>query len=442
MRREHRGERARHSRARALCVALCVALACAASRAAHAMNTCEWMTLVRHDVYGELGVSKDANMTTINKAYRKLALKHHPDKLSKDLPAAERKRLTDAFKVIAHAKKVLSDEASRAEYDDAIANLPQWARPKVGKRSIFDKKEVKFPALLVLVVFVIFCLAFASFAQYTSRAQDKQSLMESPIFAQSLKKRNKNLPKPRQVSAEEYFLEFLEENGVTDLCGWEHTVGAHALKYMKDLALGRLYKKDATAAAAAAAGSDGAVNAATSAEFSEGVSGSDIVTNGSVGDEDEAQSSAVVNKPSGKKRKGKKRRDAGGGGASAAEAERKRVESERRLKFEEDTKRARVLKRREVRLNMIFSGAFIINEVYQEELAKVGLTFDGDNIEDFVMRAKDQGETFDAAMDAAEARVKQIRLDKEARERELLERADSDDSDSEQAVRIERTSRN
>ena len=172
------------------------------------------------------------------------------------------------------------------------------------------------------------------------------------------------------------------------------------------------------------------------------MSGSDIVTNGSVGDEDEAQSSAVVNKPSGKKRKGKKRRDAGGGGASAAEAERKRVESERRLKFEEDTKRARVLKRREVRLNMIFSGAFIINEVYQEELAKVGLTFDGDNIEDFVMRAKDQGETFDAAMDAAEARVKQIRLDKEARERELLERADSDDSDSEQAVRIERTSRN
>jgi len=436
------------SRARALCVAIAIAIACAAMRTVEALNTFEWMTLVRHDVYGELGVSKDANITTINKAYRKLALKHHPDKLPKTLPPAEKKRLTDAFKVIAHAKKVLSDETSRAEYDDAIANLPKWARPKVGKKSIFDKKEVKFPALLVLVMFVVFCVAFTSFAQYTSRAHDKQSLMESPMFAQSLKKRNKNLPKPRQVSAEEFFQEFLEENGVTDLCGWEHTVGARVLTYVKDFALGRLYARDSMATLNDAAG-DGVENFETSES---GMSASEATANGSVGDEDEAQSSGAGGKASGKKRKGKKRRDAAANGSSsaAAEAERKRAENERRLKFEEDSKRARVLKRRRVRLEMILSGAFVVNEIYAEELTVAGLTFDGDNVEDFVMRAKDQGEVFDAAMDAAEARVKQIRLEKEARERELLERAERDkeknagegdvDSDSEQIVRIGRTS--
>jgi len=403
---------------------------------ASALNTLEWMALVRHDVYGELGVSKDASIATINKAYRKLALIHHPDKLAKGLAPSEKKRLTDAFKTIAHAKKVLSDAASRAEYDEAIANLPKWARPKVGKRSIFDKKEVKFPALLVMAMFVSFCVAFISLAQYTSRASDKRTLIESPAFAQSLKKRNKNLPKPRQVSAEVFFQESLAENGMKDLSGWENTLAAQIFMYAKDLALGRLHTRNSAVKDEAAAVLESIPTASES-----------DVTNGSIGEND--SDDAPSGKSSSKKGKGKKRRtdELVTVQRSASEIERKQLEKERRIKFEEESKRARELKRREVRLNLIKSKAFVVNATFIEEFTKVGLPFDANDLDGFVLRASKAGENFDSAMDNAEARVKQKRVEMDAREREKLEREirrrekkNGDESDSDEIVRIARTS--
>ncbi|XP_063701144.1 dnaJ protein homolog 1-like [Culicoides brevitarsis] len=62
------------------------------------------------DYYSILGVSKSANDDELKKAYRKLALKYHPDKnKSKD---AEEK-----FKEIAEAYEVLSDKKKRDIYD-------------------------------------------------------------------------------------------------------------------------------------------------------------------------------------------------------------------------------------------------------------------------------------------------------------------------------------
>ncbi|KAF9912807.1 hypothetical protein EC991_008669 [Linnemannia zychae] len=62
------------------------------------------------DYYGILGVSKDADDTQIKKAYRKLALKYHPDKNSaKD---AQKK-----FHDISEAYEVLSDKNKRTIYD-------------------------------------------------------------------------------------------------------------------------------------------------------------------------------------------------------------------------------------------------------------------------------------------------------------------------------------
>ena len=58
------------------------------------------------DFYKILGVSRDAKEDELKKAYRKLALKYHPDK-NQD-PGAE-----DKFKEIAEAYEVLSD----SEYD-------------------------------------------------------------------------------------------------------------------------------------------------------------------------------------------------------------------------------------------------------------------------------------------------------------------------------------
>lgn len=62
------------------------------------------------DYYKVLGVSKDATIEEIRKAYRKLALKWHPDK-NKD------EKADDKFKEISEAYQVLSDDDKRKEYD-------------------------------------------------------------------------------------------------------------------------------------------------------------------------------------------------------------------------------------------------------------------------------------------------------------------------------------
>ncbi len=63
------------------------------------------------DYYELLGVTKGAAATDIKKAYRKLAVKYHPDKNPGN------KEAEDKFKEIAHAYEVLSDPQKRAQYD-------------------------------------------------------------------------------------------------------------------------------------------------------------------------------------------------------------------------------------------------------------------------------------------------------------------------------------
>ncbi len=63
------------------------------------------------DYYKILGVTKDASKEEIKKAYRKLALKYHPDR-NKDNKEAEEK-----FKQISEAYAVLSDPEKKQQYD-------------------------------------------------------------------------------------------------------------------------------------------------------------------------------------------------------------------------------------------------------------------------------------------------------------------------------------
>ncbi len=63
------------------------------------------------DYYETLGIDKKANAEDIKKAYRKLAMKYHPDQ-NKDDKAAETK-----FKEISEAYDILKDEQKRAAYD-------------------------------------------------------------------------------------------------------------------------------------------------------------------------------------------------------------------------------------------------------------------------------------------------------------------------------------
>merc|ERR1719253_450620 len=83
------------------------------------------------DLYSILGVSKDADVDTIKRAYKKLALANHPDKNLGDEAATQR------FQQIGHAYSVLSDEKKRARYD------------RTGEA---DYEEIDFDALLQTVL--------------------------------------------------------------------------------------------------------------------------------------------------------------------------------------------------------------------------------------------------------------------------------------------------
>jgi len=63
------------------------------------------------DYYDILGISKTASADAIKKAYRKLAVKYHPDKNPGDKAAEEK------FKEVSRAYEVLSDEKKRKQYD-------------------------------------------------------------------------------------------------------------------------------------------------------------------------------------------------------------------------------------------------------------------------------------------------------------------------------------
>ena len=66
---------------------------------------------MKEDYYDVLGVSKGATDSEIKKAYRKLALKYHPDKNPDDKDAEEK------FKKAAEAYEVLSNPEKKARYD-------------------------------------------------------------------------------------------------------------------------------------------------------------------------------------------------------------------------------------------------------------------------------------------------------------------------------------
>ena len=65
----------------------------------------------KRDYYEVLGISKNADEGEIKKAYRKLALKYHPDKNQGDADAE------DKFKEAAEAYEVLSNSEKKAQYD-------------------------------------------------------------------------------------------------------------------------------------------------------------------------------------------------------------------------------------------------------------------------------------------------------------------------------------
>ena len=95
----------------------------------------EWLN---KDFYKVLGVGQDASQDEINKAYRKLARKYHPD-LNHDPSAVEK------FKDISEAYDVLSNADQRKKYDairqfgSGGARFTAGSRPQASRAAAFRR---------------------------------------------------------------------------------------------------------------------------------------------------------------------------------------------------------------------------------------------------------------------------------------------------------------
>ena len=67
--------------------------------------------MAKRDYYEVLGVSRNASSDELKKAYRKVAMKHHPDRNSGDKNSEEK------FKEASEAFEVLGDKEKRSRYD-------------------------------------------------------------------------------------------------------------------------------------------------------------------------------------------------------------------------------------------------------------------------------------------------------------------------------------
>lgn len=86
------------------------------------------------DFYEILGVSRTATLDEIKKAYKKLAIKWHPDK-NPDRPA----EAAEQFKLIAEAYETLSDPVKRRDYDTGVeADEYEEYQPSSNKGSSYE----------------------------------------------------------------------------------------------------------------------------------------------------------------------------------------------------------------------------------------------------------------------------------------------------------------
>lgn len=114
------------------------------------------MSTAGDSLYKVLGLQKGATPEEIKKAYRKLALRHHPDKNPDNPEAAEK------FKEINNANSILSDENKRNIYDE-YGSMGLYVAEQFGEESVkyyFLMSKCWFKALVVCCGIFTCCCCF------------------------------------------------------------------------------------------------------------------------------------------------------------------------------------------------------------------------------------------------------------------------------------------
>ncbi|XP_039992489.1 dnaJ (Hsp40) homolog, subfamily C, member 5 gamma b isoform X1 [Xiphias gladius] len=114
------------------------------------------MSTAGDGLYKVLGLEKGASPEEIKRAYRKLALKYHPDKNPDNPEAAEK------FKEINNANSILSDENKRKIYDE-YGSMGLYVAEQFGDESVkyhFLMTKCWFKALVVCCSFFTCCCCF------------------------------------------------------------------------------------------------------------------------------------------------------------------------------------------------------------------------------------------------------------------------------------------
>ncbi|XP_076013508.1 dnaJ homolog subfamily C member 5-like isoform X2 [Genypterus blacodes] len=114
------------------------------------------MSTTGESLYKVLGLEKGASPEEIKRAYRKLALRHHPDK-NPDNPEAVEK-----FKEINNANSILSDENKRKIYDE-YGSMGLYVAEQFGEESVkyyFLMSKCWFKGLVVCCSIFTCCCCF------------------------------------------------------------------------------------------------------------------------------------------------------------------------------------------------------------------------------------------------------------------------------------------
>ncbi|XP_042214078.1 dnaJ homolog subfamily C member 1-like [Homarus americanus] len=141
---------------------------------------------VNQNFYEVLGISQDATLGEVKKAYRRLSLQLHPDK--NDAPDAEEK-----FRQLVSIYDILRDEGQRARYNQVLVEgLPDWRSPIYYYRRARKMSMLEISVILTIVISITqYLMAWGSYID--RRHCLEESLMKKYKIKDRKKKKAEDL---------------------------------------------------------------------------------------------------------------------------------------------------------------------------------------------------------------------------------------------------------